>query len=232
MFIFIDTETTSTTDKDKLCQLAYKTGQGTIVNELFNPGINISEEAMNVHKITNQMVEDKIPFQKSKTRSDLIELLNNPDNILIAHNALFDVGMLKKEEVFPPQYICTLKLIRFLDPDNIIPEYNLQFLRTYYDINIDAVAHDALGDILVLEEVFYRGVFKKFQEKFGDNAIGRMIEISTKPFLLKLMPFGKHKGNKFEQIPESYLRWLVGVDIDEDLQYTVSYHLKTLAIEN
>jgi DNA polymerase-3 subunit epsilon len=63
MFIFLDTETTGTGPDDRLCQIAFKTGQGTIVNELFNPGKPIAIEAMAVHHITNEMVKDKPPFR-------------------------------------------------------------------------------------------------------------------------------------------------------------------------
>ena len=42
MFIFLDTETTGTDEDDRLCQIAFKTEDGLIVNELFNPGKPIS----------------------------------------------------------------------------------------------------------------------------------------------------------------------------------------------
>ena len=42
MFIFLDTETTGTEEKDRLCQLAYKTEDGVIVNELFKPSLPIN----------------------------------------------------------------------------------------------------------------------------------------------------------------------------------------------
>ena len=41
------------------------------------------------------------------------------------------------------------------------------------------------------------------------------------------MPFGKHKGQKMDQVPTDYLNWLKKTDIDEDLAYTVQYHLRT-----
>jgi exodeoxyribonuclease X len=37
MFIFLDTETTGTEEKDRMCQLAYKIETSAIVNELFKP---------------------------------------------------------------------------------------------------------------------------------------------------------------------------------------------------
>ena len=46
MFIFLDTETTGTAEKDRLCQLAYKFETGKIVNELFKPPLPIAIEAM------------------------------------------------------------------------------------------------------------------------------------------------------------------------------------------
>jgi DNA polymerase III epsilon subunit-like protein len=63
MFIYLDTETTGTGPDDRLCQIAFKTEQGMITNELFNPGKPIAIEAMAVHHITNEMVKDKPPFR-------------------------------------------------------------------------------------------------------------------------------------------------------------------------
>jgi hypothetical protein len=45
MFIYLDTETTGSGPEDKLCQIAFKT-DGTICDELFNPEMPISVEAM------------------------------------------------------------------------------------------------------------------------------------------------------------------------------------------
>jgi len=38
MFIFLDTKTTGTDKEDRLCQIAFKTEAGLIVNKLFNRG--------------------------------------------------------------------------------------------------------------------------------------------------------------------------------------------------
>ena len=80
MFIHLDTETTGTGTDDRLCQLAFKTGQGTVVNELFNPKRPIAIEAMAVHHITNEMVKDKPAFKDrgaepipAKSRSRIVQ---------------------------------------------------------------------------------------------------------------------------------------------------------------
>ena len=66
MFIFLDTETTGAGPSDRLCQIAFKAEEGTAVNELFNPGMPISIDAMTVHHITNEMVRDKPSFRGSE----------------------------------------------------------------------------------------------------------------------------------------------------------------------
>jgi len=65
VFIFLDTETTGTSEKDRLCQLAYKLETGEIVNELFKPPLPIAIEAMSIHHITNEMVAGQPAFKES-----------------------------------------------------------------------------------------------------------------------------------------------------------------------
>jgi len=105
LFIFLDTETTGTETKDRLCQLAYKLDTGEIVNELFKPPVPIEIEAMSVHHITNEMVAGKPAFKDSPEYQKLVDLLNDDTNILVAHNAKFDVDMLVKEGVHPKKVI-------------------------------------------------------------------------------------------------------------------------------
>lgn len=225
MFIFLDTETTGTDEDDKLCQIAFKTEAGLIVNELFNPEKPISIEAMSIHHISNEMVKDKPPFKNSDAWKKLQELIADENNIIVAHNAKFDVGMLRKEDIHPQKTICTYKLARFLDTEGKIPEYNLQYLRYYLNLNIEASPHDALGDILVLEALFIR-IHAKIKEIFGAEAVDKMIELTNNPILLPRMPFGKHKGVKFEKVPVDYLQWLSGTDLDEDMAFTVKHHIE------
>ena len=226
MFIFLDTETTGTEKEDRLYQLAYKTEAGKIVNQLFKPPLPIKIDSMCVHHITNEMVENKPAFKDSPDYQKMVGLLSGDKNILVAHNAKFDVDMLEKEGIHPKRVICTLKLARHMDPEGKIPKYNLQYLRYFLGIKVEATAHDALGDILVLEKLFER-LFVKMSKSIGPAAVeNRMMEISSKPVLLSRMYFGKHKGQFFREIPKDYLQWLSGKDnLDEDMRFTVGHYL-------
>ena len=226
MFLFLDTETTGNGPADRICQIAFKTEEGAAVNELFNPGMPITIDAMTVHHITNEMVLGKPAFRNSDTWSKLRDLVNSDGYVIVAHNAPFDVDMLKKEGIEPKSVICTLKLARYFDKEGVIPKYGLQYLRYYLKLNVDATPHTALGDILVLEALFNR-INAKAVIEFGDDTVAKMIEVSKKPVLYRRMPFGKHKGMKMEEVPLDYLQWLSGTDLEEDLRYTIECLLKT-----
>ena len=223
MFIFLDTETTGSGPEDRLCQIAFKSKDGKPIEELFNPGRPISIEAMAIHHITNEMVADKPKFKGSDTHKKLQLLFADPDSVLVAHNAKFDVSMLNREDLHPQKSICTLKLARSLDKEGVIPQFSLQYLRYYLKLNVAAAPHTALGDVLVLEALFNR-IYSKFKEGIG-GPVEEMIKISSSPVMVQRMPFGKHKGLKMGEVPLDYLEWLFGTSLDEDLAYTVRYYL-------
>jgi len=229
MFIFLDTETTGNGPDDRLCQIAFKPENGPAVCELFNPGKPISIDAMVIHHITEKMVADKPPFKESDACIKLQKLVSDINNVIVAHNAQFDMKILQMEGIYTQRVICTLKLARYLDKNGVIPKYNLQYLRYYLCLEIDAKAHDALGDIMVLEKLFSR-LNTKFREnnKLHDP-VQEMINISNNPVLIPRMPYGKHKGTLFSEMPRDYLEWLSGTELDEDMSYTVKTHLGNVA---
>jgi len=235
--IFFDTETTGNTENDFLCQIAYKTGDKTF-SGLYKPPIKIPPEASAVHHITNKMLADKISFSESPDAKKIKELFENKDSVVVAHNAIFDLVMLKKENINPVNFICTLRLARALDPEGKIERYNLQYLRYLLELEVDATAHDALGDVLVLEKLYERLKNKILEEdKIAEEpAIEKMIEISSHPSIFKYINFGKHSGKELQevtQIDPSYLEWLLqqkleSDQIDEDWIYTLKHYLGKL----
>lgn len=238
--IFFDTETTGNTEKDVLCQIAYKMTdlngkEIETFSEMYKPSTKIPPEASAVHHISNKMVENKKSFQKTEDKEKIKEIFENKENILVAHNAPFDLMMIKKEGIEPEKFICTLRVARELDPEDKIERYNLQYLRYLLEIEIEAQAHDALGDVLVLEKLFERlkNKIKETKNLNDSEAIEKMIEISSYPSIFKKLNFGKYKGQKIEdvlRIDRGWLEWLLrekekSDQLDEDWIYTLKYYL-------
>jgi len=238
--IFFDTETTGNTEKDFLVQIAYKSNNESFVG-LYKPEIKIPPEASAVHHITNKMVADKPTFKESADQMFIKKLFEDKDSIVVAHNASFDLAIIKKENIEIKKFICTLRLARYLDKEEKIDRYNLQYLRYFLDIEIEATAHDAMGDVLVLEKLFERLKDKmskilteERKEPTEEKVIEKMIEISLHPSLIHTFKFGKHNGKRIEEvikIDRGYLQWLLDQKlnsdgIDEDWIYTLKHYLE------
>lgn len=194
----------------------------------------MSVKAMSITNITNKMLADKEPFRDSAMKKDLEVLL--AEGILVAHNAKFDAAMLEAEGLRVPRRICTFRIARYLDPENRIPEYNLQYLRYELDLDVkNAPAHDARGDVKVLIALFHRQLAEfRAGGKTKAQAIAEMLDISGRPTLFKLFPFGKYKDKKIEEVAKidrPYLEWLLAKKIeeggqDEDWIHTLEYYLR------
>jgi len=201
-------------------------------NEYFKPPVPISVKAMSITHITNKMIQDKKPFIGSEMHNDLKNLLE--DGILVAHNAKFDISMLEAEGLSTNKFICTLRMARYLDPRNAIPEYNLQYLRYLLDIEVTGDPHNAETDVKVLVAIFDR-LFLKMKESLGgdDEIIKKMIEVSSVPSIFSYFNFGKYKDQKVEDVSKSdrgYLEWLLNTKMqneknDEDWIYTLRHYL-------
>ncbi len=231
--IFLDTETTGIEKTDRLAQVCYQVGDEVKVG-YFKPPLPMSVKSMSITHITNKMLADKEPFKGSEFARELQSLLST--GVLVAHNALFDLEMLKREGLEIPQFICTLRVARYLDSGGVIPEYNLQYLRYYLDLDVPGNAHDAEGDVNVLSVVFQR-LLSKVRESTPDDetAIQKMIEISSVPSLYKKFNFGKYKDKAIAEVVKNdrgYLEWLLkqkresGED-DVDWMYTLEYYLNS-----
>ena len=191
-----------------------------------------------MHHISNKMIENEIAFKQSPDRKKIKGLFEDENSVVVAHNAQFDLMIIKKEDIEPKNFICTLRLARYLDPDGKIERYNLQYLRYLLDLDVEATAHDALGDVLVLEKLYER-LKKKLMESENldeEKTIEKMIEISSHPSLFKYINFGKHSGKEISEIARidpGYLEWLLkqkleSDQIDEDWIYTLKHHLGKL----
>lgn len=163
-YIILDTETTGTADEDRIIQLGYMVLDGketSVYNEYCSADLPIKFEAMEAHSITPDMIAGK-PKCVDTAAYKTLEALNTAENILLIHNAPFDLKMLEKEGfVSQMPLIDTLRCAKHLFPDS--DYHRLQYFRYALGIyqtekaeadrlGIEIKAHDAIGDVLVLSQ--------------------------------------------------------------------------------
>ncbi len=238
-YMLFDTETTGAMPEDRIIQVGgilLNSGEKPLVfDELCSSEIDIKIEAMEVHNITPNMIENKAPFIESEFYRVLQEI-NNSQNYLIAHNISFDLGMLEKEGFkVQMQLIDTLRCARHLLDD--MPYHRLQYLRYALDLykieedeaaklGITIKAHDAIGDVLVMKLLLSK-LTQIAKEKYslnGMDAVNKLVELTNTPVFVKILKFGKHKDKSLEEIALSdrgYLNWLLSTELDEDLEYSI-----------
>jgi len=225
-FLFFDTETTDVQSKD-IIQLAFVTSDGNKFNEYFKPEQEITFGAMAVHHITPEFLENKTTFKGATVKDEnsltlfselsLLKYLEKlaQEYIWVAHNAEFDLEVLKKKGVEVPKYICTLKVARNMlgedDGKKDLESYSLQYLRYYLGLyrseteNDAVMAHDAMGDVLVLKNLF------EYLVTNSSLSPENMMLISKEPQFMRNVPFGKYAGYTLEdlvKIDREYLEWL------------------------
>lgn len=233
--LLLDTETTDLQNA-RLVQLAYKDlTSGQMVNELFKAPVAIGYGAMSIHHITNEMVAEKLSFADSVQYQELASLAQ-AGVIIVAHNAPFDLQVLKNEGLSFPIFIDTCRVAQHLIPSE---QHKLQYLRYFLQFPpVVAEAHDALGDVLVLELLFNHlktVVAEKFALEESEAVINKMIQLSQEPLLIKSLGFGKHKGVPLEELvmnDRGYLQWLYDNESKKaeneqnaNLIYTLRYYL-------
>lgn len=231
--IILDTETTGVLEEDRIIQLSYLVTDASgkieeVHNEFCQAPLDIKFDAMAIHHITPEELEGKPDCTQLKGFARLHEL-NTPDNLIVIQSAEFDLGMLAKEGFTSQmQLVDTFRIHRFFyheDPHGL--QYNRYALGLYKKeaaqmqvLGVQIAAHDALGDVIVLKN-FYDYLLNDHEE-------AKMIEMCSKPILMDLMPFGKHKGKRIEEVATSERRSLAYMletfDLDQDLRYSFQYY--------
>lgn len=241
-YIILDTETTGVSEEDRVIQLGYMVlgaKEVEVQNEFFSTNIPIKFGAMEVHGITQEMIEGKPPIASSASYARLNEL-NTPDNYMIIHNAPFDLGMLEKEGFSTKmKVIDTLRVAKHIYKDE--EAHRLQYFRYKMGLykqekqEADALgivvkAHDAIGDVLVLK-LFLSELRKAVSKIFpDDNAVDKMVDLTNTPILIEKFRFGKHKGKFVREVATEdagYLRWMLSSmeNLDDDMRYTINHAL-------
>ena len=189
-----------------------------IFHSLVDPGIPIPPEASAVHHITAAMVAGKPTLEE--IRPDL-ERFSRSQVPCAAHNAAFDRAFLAKAiPSWTTPWICTLRVAKHLWPD--APSHANQVLRYMLELKVrsDNPPHRAMGDALTTAALLVREV-----EAAG--SVERVRELSGKPALLRRVPFGKHRGQLWKEVPPDYLDWAARQSWDDrDIAHTIDAALR------
>lgn len=237
-YVLFDTETTGGNEEDRIIQIGSMIVDVKepieVYDELCSCEIPIKLEAMEVHNITPDLLENKPKFIDSNFYNRLNEL-NSSENFLIAHNLPFDLGMLQKEG-FQNNFtlIDTLRCARHLLDNS--PYHRLQYLRYSLELykneveesnkhNITIKAHDAIGDVLVMKLLLSKLVAFAKEQFPQNNPMQVLAQLTLKPIFVKTFKFGKYKGRSVEDICEEdigYINWFIdNMELDEDMKYTL-----------
>lgn len=173
-FVVFDIETTGLSNAtEKITEIgAVKVSEGKIVdefNQLINPEIPIPKIITELTSITDEMVRDMPTIDVVLPK--FLEFVG--DCTLIAHNADFDMGFIKKNCIdlgIQPirTYIDTLAFARALDPN--LKNHKLDTLTQKYNVNLFN-HHRACDDARATGEVFICMVksLEKLGKKFDIN---------------------------------------------------------------
>lgn len=238
-YVLFDTETTGNQEEDRVIQfgamIVDTKGKVEAFDELCSTPIPIKLEAMEVHNITPDLIENK-PKAVETNFYKRLEELNSSENFLIAHNINFDLDMIKKEG-FVNNYklIDTLRCAKHLFSD--LPYHRLQYLRYALDLykfeeneaskyGITIKAHDAIGDVLVMK-LFLSKLVGKCREVYPSlNPMEKLTELTQTPVFINSFRFGKYKGQNIQEVAKidaNYLNWMRTSmsDLDEDMKFTL-----------
>jgi exodeoxyribonuclease X len=205
----IDCETTGL-HKAKACEVAW-----VAIDENFNileeqvhrvnPEMPIEEGASAIHGIYNDDVANCPTIDKI--------MKGFPEKLcFIGHNVRYDQGVLGSVISWNSE-LCTLALARRWIKDS--PNHKLVTLKHHLKLS-EQVSHSALGDCHTSLEVL-----KHVAALAGRNLV-QLIELESKPKMLNTIPFGRHKGKLFSDIPKPYRTWLLAQeDLHKDIRYTL-----------
>lgn len=176
---------------------------------LINPEMAISPQATEIHGISDHDV------QFAPTLAEWLASQGQPfhadDQVLTAYNVAFDIRMCKAHLPSAYSKSCALRMARTLYPD--APDHKLQTMRDYLGLE-GGVAHRAMGDVVTTANLL-----RKMHSDHG-LSLADLLEVGARKWTGDdKLTFGKHKGMKLKNLPNSYVVWLLGQpDLDPDLR--------------
>lgn len=234
MIRVLDTETTGLGDDAKVIEIGYVDlhhhggGEWTLtdpVGLLINPGVSIPPEASAIHHIRDADVASAPPADH------VFRSVANVPAITqwAAHNADYDRRFFGGGD---RPWICTLKAVYRAFPG--APKHGNQTIRYYLGLDdfpdFDPVKadppHRAGPDAYVTAFIL------KFILENGISA-DQLIDWTKARAELPRMPFGKHTGSTWKELPVDYLEWIVKQsDIDRDVKHCAKREIERRRLPN
>ena len=207
--IVLDFETTGLQPGFRPVEIAWLEFDATLtevdaVSSLLDPRIPIEPGAQRTHGITPAMVAGK-PTLAEFLEGNHAGKFTDEHVLVVAHNARYDVPMFAQfcAKVTP---LCTMELSQALLPD--APDHRLETMVSVLGIEIQP-NHRASADVAACFEVLRRLAARETTDIAG------LIAASHRFSLDSVMPFGKHKGTRLRDLPESYVQWCIE-NLDHD----------------
>ena len=227
---FFDLETTGLKiTQDRIVEISilkiFPDGSKKSKTWLVNPGIDIPEEVIEIHGITNEKVKDKASFKE--IAHEIIDLIDGCD--LGGYNSnRFDLPLLQ-EEFIRANIDFDVKKHKSIDVQNIFHKLEQRTLagayKFYCDKNLDN-AHSAEADTKATYEVLLAQLEKYEELKNDIDYLSEFSEIGGKFIDMagfvryndkkeRVFSFGKNKGKTLEEVWNSnpgYFSWIQQAD--------------------
>ena len=183
--------------------------------ELCNPQIPINVEAQAVHHISAEDIQD------ARAPEGILTEIQEGADYFVAHNAAFECKFFMPEKA---PYICTMKAAQKIIPE--APGFSNQVLRYHLGVDKDprfdpAMAmppHRAGPDTYVTGFLLMELLKKGFTGE-------QLVEFTGPPALHQVIPFGKHKGKEWKNVPRDYIMWLLSQGPQEDIRASIQHYL-------
>lgn len=178
--------------------------EGETASRFVNPGRPIPPAASAIHHIIDEDVVDGISAEEA------IRFATAGADFLCAHNVEFDSQFVKQHRL---PWICTLKGARHAWPE--MDSHANMAIRYARHLCLDREqrvgAHRAGADTMVTAHILV--------DLLRELSVEKLVDLSRKPSLLLRMPFGKHRGERFADLPWDYLQWVVTKsDLKDDIK--------------
>ncbi|MDX2277699.1 MAG: DUF3820 family protein [Hyphomonadaceae bacterium] len=185
-------------------------------HKLFKPAGRLSSDNIAVHHLTEAMLA---PYELcERAHLEAVARIRRP-NFLVAANCAFEQQWFTPEicrrDDGEPRWICTVKGAARLMPE--APSHSNQAIRYELGLDLDEglampphrAGPDSYVTACILATWLINGV-----------RVRDLVQWTLEPRYMTKLPFGKHKGQRFDAVPRDYLEWLVKqADMDGDAKH-------------